>query len=132
MSSMEITTTPDNRSAISAPVDDVADDAAEGSDVQYGRVAARGVVGGWLVCSVLFFVIARLGLPHAGWCWWLGAAVGAAAWVGPFFGLVVANAAFQLRLEDAERQRRAMGRSAPTDASRPSSRPVTQPVDLAA
>jgi hypothetical protein len=85
---------------------DSVDPAVEGSDAMYARVGVRGVIGGWIVCAVVFGLIARLGLPEAGWRWWLGVALGTALWCGPFFGLVVSNAAFQLRLERAAPERR--------------------------
>jgi hypothetical protein len=86
---------------------DTVDTAVEGSDAMYARVGVRGVIGGWIVCAVVFALIARLGLPEADWRWWLGVSLGAALWCGPFFGLVVSNAAFQLRLEQVAHERRA-------------------------
>ena len=79
---------------------------AEGTDAEYGRVAVRGLIGGWVLGSVVFVALARLGLPDVSWSWWLGVGLGTAFWVGPFFGLLFANAAFQLDLEAARRRAR--------------------------
>jgi hypothetical protein len=109
-----------------AAVDDAVLDAVEGTDLDYTHVAVRGVVGGWLIGSLVFVVLAWLGLRDAGWGWWLGVGLGTALWVGPFFGLLFANAAFQLRLEEA-RRRQSVGHpvvEVPRSASRP--------IDLAA
>jgi hypothetical protein len=91
----------------------------EATDGQYGRVAMRGLIGGWVLGAVLFVGLARLGLPDVGWGWALGVGLGTAFWVGPFFGLLFANAAFQLDLEEERRKARRQATAARIAAATP-------------